>query len=48
MYSELEAAKNWGMSPREWYSRERDERAMILGFERVRAKVEQVQIEESK
>lgn len=48
VYTEMEAAKSWGMSPKEWYSRERDERAMIVAFERLRVRVEEASMEESK
>lgn len=48
MYSEMETAKEWGLSPHEWAEKDREERAMMVAFERVRAKIEQVQIEESR
>lgn len=48
MFTEMQAAKEWGISPEEWYGKSREERSLLVGFERVQARIEHVQQEEAR
>ena len=40
LFEEVEAAKEWGLSPDEWFEKDRWSRAVMVAQRRVRARIE--------
>lgn len=41
LYSEMEAARQWGLKPRAWYECDRGERAMMIAHSIMRARIDE-------
>ena len=48
IFEEMKSATRRGLTLTEWVELDREERAMIVAFDRLQARVEQLQIEEAR
>lgn len=48
LYEEMAAAKEWGLTPDEWYGKPREARAMMVAYERLRIAIDHMFAEEQR